>query len=275
MSPQVQLMQKVEVKDAELKLCIIVRDVLDAFRPAEAFVRAVQKPQRALELYDAIILWQDSLPVHMRRETAGHPSTIMLQSVHVYHYCLLCPSLMLFNSVFAEYMLIVILRPFGHLPKADFGRFAPKERCHSHASRLMATIWAYRAIAMSESDVWLIIPISTAALLVLQDLDPGSAELTTLLQACQCLYEMSKKLPVTIDCLAEVYKAFQWSPYQLPANIVRFFVEVQQRLNGGIHQTIPSLTETQTAFNSKNRTNTAFVSYFQELLMAMESTTLD
>lgn len=88
MSLRAQPSKKVEVRDAELKLCDIVKDALDFLNPAEGSLPAVQDPQRALEFYDAIILWQDNLPLYMRREEAVLPSAIMIQSVNRHQTCI-------------------------------------------------------------------------------------------------------------------------------------------------------------------------------------------
>lgn len=172
-------------------------------------------------------------------------------------------------------MLTVILRPFNELSRAEFGRFIPKQRCYSHASRLMATIWTYRAFAIWKTELWLMVPITTAALLVVHDLDPGSAELNTLLQACQCLHEMSELLPLAAGCLAEINKAFQRASHRLPANVERFFIGVREPNSGEIQQAVPSLMPSQIHSESKNESNTAFAGYLQELLTELESTTLD
>ncbi|KAF1964837.1 hypothetical protein BU23DRAFT_491399 [Bimuria novae-zelandiae CBS 107.79] len=44
------------------------------------------------------------------------------------------------QRVYAQLMITAILHPFGTMSKHEFGRFSPRERCCSHASRLMTAV---------------------------------------------------------------------------------------------------------------------------------------
>lgn len=171
-------------------------------------------------------------------------------------------------------MSTAILRPFSHMPKEEFGRFNPRERCCSHASRMMTAIWTYRAFAILRTEYWLIHPISTAALIVIQDLDPGSAEVETLIRACQCLQDMTSTLPLAADCLSTINGAFRRSKLQLPHYVHRFFVNARHRKDGLMHHAFAALMPTQARNNPSRVENTLGLS-FQELLDELEDISLD
>lgn len=81
MSIQMQRSTKVGVREADAALSEIVEEALDFIYPGEDGVPPVANPQRALELYRAIVDWRFSCPSRIRLEEAVLPSAILLQCV--------------------------------------------------------------------------------------------------------------------------------------------------------------------------------------------------
>jgi hypothetical protein len=139
---------------------------------------------------------------------------------------------------------------------------------------MMSAIWTYRSFAILRTEYWLIHPISTAAFIVIQDLEKGSAEMNTLVQACQCLFEMSDTLPLAPDTLATIKAAFVRSKVLLPPNVQRFFEGATHRGDGLMHHVIASLMPAGKTHGGASPADHAFWLSFQELLNEMETTTL-
>jgi hypothetical protein len=131
-------------------------------------------------------------------------------------------------------MLIALIRPFSHLTREDMGGFDPKERCYAHASSLMLAIWTFRAFAILRFEYYLVHPLSSAAFIVLGDLDHGPAQTDTLIRACHCLYEMTSNLPLADDCLLAINGAFKRSRQQLPPYVLRYYGSERQRRGDGL-----------------------------------------
>ncbi|CAI6336051.1 unnamed protein product [Periconia digitata] len=163
-SLRTQRSMKVEAREAEVRLAEIVEEALNFIIPSENAPPAIENPQRALQLYDAILDWKYSLPDRLRFEEVVLPSFII---VHVS----------------AELMLTAILHPFSQFSQDQFGRFDPRQRCYSHANRMMTAIWTYRAFAILRTEYWLMHLISAAAFIVLDNLQHGSEEVETLVRA--------------------------------------------------------------------------------------------
>ena len=81
MSLQTQRSLKVELREVDVTLAEIAEEALEFITPDENSRPATEHPTRALELYDAVIRWQYSLPDRIRFEEAALPSTILVQSV--------------------------------------------------------------------------------------------------------------------------------------------------------------------------------------------------
>lgn len=81
-----QRSMQVEVRDVDVMLSKIVEDVLDFLYPEEGNLPPLADPERALNLYDALIDWKLSCPSRIRLEEAVLPSTILLQLVHMLRY---------------------------------------------------------------------------------------------------------------------------------------------------------------------------------------------
>ena len=181
----------------------------------------------------------------------------------------------LFVSVYAELMITAILRPFGQLSKLEFGRFSPRERCCSHASRLMTSVWTYRAFAILRTEYWLIHPITTAALIVCQDLDFGSAEIDTFMRAGQCLQEIMGTLPLAVDCLVTIKGAFKRSGIEVPPQLRRFLDKARHRKDGLMHHAVAALMPTQKGGDTISGGDEKWAPTFQELLDELEGVVID
>ncbi len=176
----------------------------------------------------------------------------------------------LYLSVYAELMLTAILRPFGQMSKQEFGKFNPRERCCSHANRMMTAIWTYRAFAILRTEYWLVHAITTSALIVLQDLEIGSSEVDTLIRAARCLQEMMGTLPLAGDCLSTINAAFKHSGLQAPAYVHRYLNQARHRKDGLMHHAIAALLPTQNSDNPYSVMDSAWGPSFQELLGELE-----
>lgn len=256
MSLKTQRSLKVEVREASVALAEIVEEALDFITPNEDSRPAVETPQRALELYDAIVRWKYSLPDRLRSEDAVLPNPIIL-------------------NVAAELMLTAILRPFGQMSKKEFGRFNPRERCCSHASKMINEIWTYRANAILKIEYWLMHPATVSGLIVVQDLELGSAEVDTLIRACQCVDEMRTTYPLATDCLSTIHGAFKRTRLQTPDYVRKFFVETRHRKDGLMHHAIAALMPTGNDSSPNSRIDNTWSPSFQELLDMLEVTALD
>jgi hypothetical protein len=141
-----------------------------------------------------------------------------------------------FDSVGVEIMLITILRPFCQLVQDSLNDLNPKQRCYVHASSLMSNIWTFRAFSILRHEYWLVHGLSTAAFVVLQDLDHGPEQLDTLIRACHCLHEMTLTLPLATDCLLAINAAFRRSQLTVPDHVARYFGKDQRRRRDGLMQ---------------------------------------
>ncbi|KAK7908706.1 hypothetical protein PG985_016009 [Apiospora marii] len=227
MSIQMQRSMKVETREADAALSEIVEETLDFIYPSEDGVPPVANPQRALELYRAIVDWRFSCPSRIRLEEAVLPSAILLH-------------------VAAELMLTAILRPFAQTSRAQFGAsFDPRERCLAHASSMVSAIWAFRAFAHVRFEYWLTHPLGWAAYLVVGgglDDDAAPVQMDTLARACQCLHEMRAHLPLAADVLCGVQAAFKRCGQPVPAFLGRYFdAGLRHRRDGLMHRAVAPL----------------------------------
>ena len=172
-------------------------------------------------------------------------------------------------------MLSAILHPFVQLSKENFGRFDPKQRCYSHANRMMTAIWAFRALSILRTDYWLMHPISTAAFIVLNNLQHGSDEVETLVRASQCLREMTSAFPLAADCLSTINGAFKRARLQVPAYAHRYFAEARHRKEGLMHHAIAAIMPTEDSESSTSNRHSTWGPSFQELLDELDEITLD
>lgn len=78
-----QRSMKVEIREAHSQLSEMAEQVLDYLYPLSdrSSVPVTTNPERAVELYDTIVLWKLSLPSPLRLEDAILPKTILLQYV--------------------------------------------------------------------------------------------------------------------------------------------------------------------------------------------------
>lgn len=70
---------QVDIREADVALSELTEEVLDCIHPGEGVKDPLENPERALELYDAVVQWKTTLPQCLRLEVAVLPSAIMLQ----------------------------------------------------------------------------------------------------------------------------------------------------------------------------------------------------
>lgn len=109
----------------------------------------------------------------------------------------------------------------------------------------------------------------------MQDLEYGSAEVDTIIRACQCLNEMSKLLPLASDCLSTINAAFRRSRLELPDYVSRFFKGIRHRREGLMHYSVASFMPTQNTESPSQNVDNTWSPLYQEILEQLEDTVLD
>lgn len=178
-------------------------------------------------------------------------------------------------------MLTAILRPFAHLSAPQFGAaFTPRQRCYTHANRLMSLVWSYRSLAILRTDYWIMHPIATAAFIVLDNLQYGSEEVDTLVRAGRCLREMAEAFPLATDYLATIHAAFHRARVSVPGYAARYFEEARHRKEGLMHRApaalLPAAMESEDGDGeeSGSKADATWGPSFQELLDALDDASI-
>ncbi|KAH8702800.1 hypothetical protein GQ44DRAFT_732683 [Phaeosphaeriaceae sp. PMI808] len=218
MSLQTQRSLKVEIREVDVEFSEIVEDVQAFIYPDSNDENAplpTTNPERAVELCNALAQWKLTLPPLLRIEEVVTPNAILLQQVN----CNLSSVQSMTNvttSCGVEIIFTALLRPFSSFSKNQFGPFTPKDRCYDHAAQLQSAIWTFRAFAILGHEYWLSHASTTVALITLHESNNNPAQMDTFTKACQCLKEMSERLPISSDCLAAIYGAIKLHKIQLP-----------------------------------------------------------
>lgn len=255
MSLRSQPSMKVEMKDADVLLSEIAEDIMELVHPDPCIDidLLTGNTQRAVELYNALVLWRVNLPPRISSEDAVLPSALLLH----------CS---------AEILFTTILRPFCHLTKSQFGSFNPKHRCFSHAISLESVIWTFRACSVLHHEYWLCHAISTAAFITIGEREMSPMQIDTLIKACQCLREMGDTLPIALDCLSAIHGAFRRHG-NLPGYLKRFFVMGKlHRKDGLMHHAIAALMPEEEERNGEAGVEELSL---QELLLGLDGVGLD
>lgn len=79
MSLNIQRSMKVEIREVDAKLSEIAEETLDFIYPTDARTPPSTRPQRAVQLYRAIVDWKQACPSRIRPEEAVLPSALLLQ----------------------------------------------------------------------------------------------------------------------------------------------------------------------------------------------------
>jgi hypothetical protein len=235
---------KVEAREVEADLAEIVEEVQNFVFPDPADPESrppTMNPQRALDLYNALIQWKFSLPQHLRFEEAVLPNVIILQ--YVYSFLAKGLNVNQRHSCSVEMICAFLLRPFAAFTRDQFGPFAPRERCLAHAVQMQSTIWTFRAYSILRHEYWLNSPITNVAFITMHESASNPMAMEALVKACQCLSEMSELLPLSADCLVAIHGAIKSSKLQLPEYVMRYFKakNLKARKDGLMHRTIATI----------------------------------
>jgi hypothetical protein len=146
------------------------------------------------------------------------------------------------SSSYVDLLLIAILRPFSQFTKLDFGPFQPRDRCYSHCTSLMNTIWTFRALTNLHSEYWYMPMLATVAFVSFREAEGIPALRETLVKSCKCLGEMATIYPLASDALSAIRGAFRRAGMPVPVYLQPFLVPgVRHREDGLLHHAIARL----------------------------------
>lgn len=103
------------------------------------------------------------------------------------------------------------------MKKEQFGSLDPRAAAHAHASSLISTLWAFRALYTVRNEFWITQPCSVCAFRVVFELSSGPIQVETFIKACQILHEMSGRFPLATDVLASIQSVIEQHKLQLPS----------------------------------------------------------
>jgi hypothetical protein len=174
-------------------------------------------------------------------------------------------------SSYVDLLLMAVLRPFSHFTRLEFGPFQPRDRCYSHCTSLMNTIWTFRALTSLHSEYWHMPMLATVAFVSFREADGIPALRETLVKACKCLDEMKLMYPLARDALSAIRGVFGRTGMSVPAYLQAFLVPaVGHREDGLLHHAVVRVMPER---DSKNG-DTQELRY-QDLLNDLEDVEID
>jgi hypothetical protein len=229
-----QMSYKREIFIAECALTEIIDDVLTFLTTLDSVThsRGSSNSDRGVGLYMRLTNWKYSLPDCLQAGGSELPTALLLHANF-------------------DFVNINLLRPFEGLPKEEFGGVDPKATGLAHASNLVATLWAFRALYSIRNEFWLCQLLSVAAFRVLHDLESGPIHTDTFIKACQGLYELGERFALATDVLSSIQAVLKRDNIVLPSFATK-------QLEKGLKPSMPSvMRETYVPIGVKGGSNDA------------------
>jgi hypothetical protein len=123
---------------------------------------------------------------------------------------------------------ITMIRMFESMP-TELEEADPTFRLITHAHSIISTLWTFRALYTLRNEMWCMQGFLSAATSLLFHLQQGSAELDSFVKACQGLFEMSERMPLSLALLSVVRNLVALHRIQIPYSGQSFFSATAQR----------------------------------------------